>query len=49
MVNGQAVAVLQDGSFTMQVPVQKGVNAIVVAATSLAGNTTTETLTVTVK
>ncbi|CAN5139641.1 hypothetical protein BH11PAT4_BH11PAT4_2160 [soil metagenome] len=49
MVNGQAVAVLQDGSFTMQVPVQKGLNAIVVSATSLAGNTTTETLTVTVK
>jgi cytoskeletal protein RodZ len=48
-VNGQPVAVMQDGAFTYQVPVQKGVNAIVVAATNLAGNTTTETLTVTVK
>lgn len=48
-VNGQVVQVLSDGSFTQQVPVQKGVNAIMVSATSLAGNTTTETLTVTVK
>lgn len=48
-VNGQAVAVLADGHFTHQVPVQRGVNAVVVSATNIAGNTTTETLTVTVK
>lgn len=48
-VNNKPVIVQQDGSFKEDVAVQKGINAIIVAATNAAGNTTTETLSVTVK
>ena len=48
-VNGQPVAVNQDGSFTYTIPVQKGVNAVVVEATNTSGKTSQETLTVVVK
>jgi hypothetical protein len=43
------VAVADDGRFTEKVRVQKGVNAIVVEATSPNGKMTSEVLTVTVK
>lgn len=48
-VNTHEVAVADDGRFTEKVRVQKGVNAIVVEATSPNGKMTSEVLTVTVK
>lgn len=48
-VNAKPVAVLGDGSFTQSVPVQRGVNAIVIEAVNASGNKSTETLSVTVK
>lgn len=48
-VNGQPVAVLQDGSFTSVVQVQRGVNAIQVRALSTNGKENIQTLAVTVK
>lgn len=48
-VNGQPVAVLQDGTFSSTVQVQRGVNAVVVEALSTNGKKSSETLAVTVK
>lgn len=48
-VNSQPIAVQEDGSFTQPVPVQHGMNAVVVEATNPAGKTSTETLSVVVR
>jgi hypothetical protein len=46
LVNGDPVPVTDDGSFSQSVPVQKGVNAVVVEARTNKGRTSTETLSV---
>ncbi|MCG0239402.1 MAG: S-layer homology domain-containing protein [Firmicutes bacterium] len=46
LVNGSAVALLADGSFSSVVDLQVGTNEITVVAVDDVGNTTTETLTV---
>ncbi len=48
-VNGQPVPVLQDGSFSTTVQVQRGVNAVQVKAESTNGKENIQTLAVTVK
>jgi cytoskeletal protein RodZ len=48
-VNGAPVSVNESGAFSAVVPVQKGVNAVVVEATSPSGKSTKEVISVTVK
>jgi M6 family metalloprotease-like protein len=46
-VNGNSVTIESDGSFTTTVPLTNGVNIITVVATDAAGNTATQSVTVT--
>lgn len=48
-INGQPVPVSGDGSFQYEIPMQRGVNAVVVKAEKTPGIETGRTLTVTVK
>jgi len=48
-INGKAAQVEADGNFSLAVPVQPGVNPIVVTATNAKGNATKDEISVTVK
>ena len=48
-INGIGVSVDSDGSFSKEIMLVKGENSIVITATDLAGNTKTETITITME